>query len=598
MCGIIGQLNHLQKIEINSFDKMRDSLTHRGPDDAGSWYSDEGFIALGHRRLSFLDLSEAGHQPMTNEDGTLWLTFNGEIYNYKELRSALITKGHNFKSTSDSEVLLHGYEEWGISLPEHLKGMFAFGIWDIKRGKLFLVRDRFGIKPLYYAHLKDKFIFASEIKAIHLEPGTKLSVNYSSVIDYLNYRYVPSPATIWKEVAKLPPAYCLVYDYPSNRIEEFREYWKLKPGNEFAEGKDAVCKVDDLLYQSISQHIRSDVPVGSFLSGGYDSSAIVYYLHRLGYAANTFSIGFDGWNKSEHQFAQLVAEKYNMPFYHAIAGEEQFDLVSKLMYFYDEPIADISIIPTYMVSALAARYNKAVLSGEGADEIFCGYWWQKRIASIGMFTGQWWQKHIGTLHRGYAGYLTTEYADAMAMGRFSNNEIKELIHPDLSGYLRDDSDWFYRKFVDQNLSPIKNFQYMDIKTFMGELVLTKIDRSSMANSLEVRVPFLDHELFEYIYALNDKAYFRKDTVKYLLHENIKKSLPDVILKRGKQGFVGPDKYYMKIDRYAGLLINGCLVTQGIIKPESLRLLIKKQDHWRLWKLFVLEIWWRTWVGNK
>ena len=598
MCGILGQLNHAIQVNEKSFNKMRDSLTHRGPDDTGTWISNNGFIALGHRRLSFIDLSKNGHQPMANENKTLWLTFNGEIYNYKELRSVLISKGHIFKSTSDSEVLLHGYEEWGTGLLDKIKGMFTFGIWDAQKKKLFLARDRFGIKPLYYAHFKDKFLFASEIKAIHLEPETTLTIDYTSVFDYLNYRYIPSPATIWKEVSKLPPAHFLVYDYPSGRIEEIKEYWKLIPGNEKPEVKKAVVKVDELLYQSINQHIRSDVPVGSFLSGGYDSSAIVYYLHRLGYTANTFSIGFEDWDQSEHQYAEMVANKFNMPFFHALAGEEQFELVKKLMYFYDEPIADISIIPTYMVSNLAAKHNKAVLSGEGADEIFCGYWWQKRMATMPPLSNLWWKKLIGILLKGYTGFLTNEYADAMAMGRFSEKEIKDLIHPDLATFLRNDSDWFYRHYVNQELSPLKNFQIMDIKTFMGELVLTKIDRSSMANSLEVRVPFLDHELVEYIFSLNEKAYYSPDVAKYPLYENIKQSLPDVILYRKKQGFVGPDSYYMNIDRYALTLKNGCLVKQHIIKADSLNLLIAQKDHWRLWKLYVLEIWWKQWVGYR
>lgn len=597
MCGILGQFNH-NNLRINEqlFDKMRDTQAHRGPDNAGSWFSDDGFIALGHRRLSFLDLSETGHQPMSNEDNTLWLTCNGEIYNYKELRALLIIKGHAFKSASDSEVLIHGYEEWGTDMLKRIKGMFAFGIWDTTKKKLFLARDRFGIKPLYYAHLKDKFLFASEIKAIHLEPSTTLTIDYTSVLDYLNYRYVPSPATIWNEVAKLPPAHYLVYDYKSNTIETYSEYWKLRPGNEMAGLKNVVERVDELLYQSIEQHIRSDVPIGSFLSGGYDSSAIVYYLHCLGYTANTFSIGFENWGQSEHQYAKLVANKFNMPFFHTLAGEEKFELVDRLMYFYDEPIADISIIPTFMVSSLAAKHNKAVLSGEGADEIFCGYWWQKRIATMPSFSNIWWKKIIGSVINGYSGFLTKEYADAMAMGRFSGKEIKELVHPDMENYLRYDSDWLYRQNLNKTISPLKNFQSMDIKTFMGELVLTKIDRSSMANSLEVRVPFLDHELVEYIFSLNEKAYFKPDVIKFPLYENIKQSLPDVILKREKQGFVGPDSYYMNIDRYAHVLTDGCLVKQHIIKADSLKVLITQKDHWRLWKLFVLEIWWRRWVG--
>jgi asparagine synthase (glutamine-hydrolysing) len=593
MCGIIGHVRVQGNIDGVLFDKMRDTLRHRGPDDADTKYFENHRIALGHRRLSFLDLSEKGKQPMCNEDETIWIVLNGEIYNYIELRTALMQKGHKFKTQSDTEVILHGYEEWGIEVVSRLKGMFAFGLLDLNNKKISLVRDRFGIKPLYYTYVNGNFIFASELKAIVCSPDIKREMDISSFSDYFVYRYIPSPKTIWKNISKLPPAHYLQHDY-SNQNIRLTEYWTLKSGNAHENEKQLAAEVGDMLEKSVSIHARSDVPVGSFLSGGYDSSAIVYYLAKLGYRPETFSIGFKNWENSEHQYAELVAHHFNLPFTYLMADETSLSLLNMMPVVFDEPIADISILPTWMVSNAAVKKVKAVMSGEGADELFGGYTWQKFFYSqhegLNVF-----KKLFPSSSEQKIAETVSYYADAMAMGRFDQNQLKQMLHPDLHTYIASDVDWFYRKNMDPSLSPLKSIQFPDIGCFMGELVLTKIDRASMANSLEVRLPFLDHELFEKVFSIREKDYFKPQKTKYLLYENIKNHLPLQILKRQKQGFVGPDAFYMNMQFYSDILENAKLIEDGIIRKEYYGQLMSNKDHWRLWKLAVMEHWYQYWV---
>lgn len=593
MCGIVGWVNYKERIDENLFTQMRDTLIHRGPDDAANYYSEKSNTILGHRRLSFLDLSASGQQPMCNEDGTLWITLNGEIYNFTELRKELLSLGHNFKSTSDTEVLIHGYEQWGIDgMLQRIKGMFAFGLLDEKQQKLYLVRDRFGIKPLYYFKTNEHLIFASELKAILKSGVHQKGVDFSSFADYFVYRYIPSPKTIWKDTYKLPPAHYLELNIKTKEFKTI-EYWKLESKEQNGNSKVLAEEIGELLAQSVNIHSRSDVEIGSFLSGGYDSSAIVYYLAQLKQNLKTFSIGFENWDNSEHQFAEIVSKKFSTQHFSEIVGSESLDVLSKLNTVYDEPIADISIIPTYIVSGLAASKVKAVMSGEGADELFGGYQWQKQYYT------QWHPQSLAgkikTLLKNRASSAVSEYAEFMAMGRFDGHELHSAFNPDLHSSINNDSDWFYGKHYNPNLSPLKSIQKMDIKCFMGELVLTKIDRASMAHSLEVRVPFLDHELFEKVFAFNEETHFKPEVTKYLLYENIKNQLPDKILKRGKQGFVGPDSYYMNIDWYKSILLEGQILGNKIVERKYVDSLISNKDHWRLWKLVVMENWWQNWM---
>jgi len=589
MCGILGQINKDKSIDKSTFERMLDTMSHRGPDGRGSYFSADNKVALGHRRLALIDLSEKGEQPMYNEDKTIWLTVNGEIYNYPELKKTLQQKGHTFFSDSDSEVIIHGYEEWGPDVLNKLKGMFAFGLWDVKKQQLFLARDRFGIKPLYYCLSNDRFIFSSEIKAIIKDPDVERKIDFSSFCDFFVYRYIPSPKTIWKNIYKIPPAHYIIM--MRGNEPQIHEYWKLNSENESISEKEVVGQTDQLIENSVKGHILSDVPVGSFLSGGYDSSALVYYMTRLDYPTSTFSIGFKNWDKSEHQYAEIVAKTFGTQHTSKIIDQQELGLLNKLSYHYDEPLADISTIPTFLVSELASQKVKAVVSGEGADEIFSGYSWHKTGTS-GMSFSQKMKYYKDQSSAKTRKFSLNDYANAMAMGYFGKEELRQLLNPDICKNIPDDPLWFYRKHYKQELPGIKRFQYLDIKTFMGELVLTKVDRASMANSLEVRVPFLDHELVEFIFKHSAKTYIHKNVKKFLLYENIKAALPKVILDRNKQGFVGPDSYYMNIGWYKNILSDSKLVADKIINANYAEQLLAEKDHWRLWKIIIMEYWYR------
>lgn len=594
MCGIIGRWNHHHKIDRELFNAMRDTLIHRGPDGFGSYFDPDVNLALGHRRLSFLDLSETGAQPMCNEDRTVWLTVNGEIYNYPELRQQLIQKGHRFLSSTDSEVLVHGYEEWGMHMLDLIDGMFAFGLWDKRKNKLILARDRFGIKPLYYyTGPEGDMIFASEIKAIIKDRQVIRDVDYTAMCNFFFYRYVPSPNTIFKNIYKLPPAHYMEFSSPSDHKTIC--YYKLEAGGIKMDRKEALTRVDDLLQDSVKNHVRSEVPVGSFLSGGYDSSAMVNYFSGIEKGFNTFSIGFKNWDKSEHQYAQVVADKFKTRHYNQILDSGSLEILPDLMYYYDEPIADISIIPTYYVSKFAAEHNKAVLSGEGADELFAGYSWHRDyLWAVTKRQIRDSKKSGWKLPENH--FDVDSYSRAMSMGMFDKSQLELLLNKDLHQYIPEDTSWFYRQHFMEQIPVPKRFQMLDLKTFMGELVLTKIDRASMANSLEVRVPFLSKEVSEFMLSLDPQVYFEAEKQKILLYKILKKSgVPRYILKRPKQGFTGPDSYYQNIDFYKNYLLNGRLINHNLININYLQTLIEQNDHWRLWKLVVFELWFSKWM---
>lgn len=591
MCGIIGFVQKTEPVKQDDFNQARDTLTHRGPDACGSQFLDRGRVALGHRRLSFLDLSALGNQPMSNQNQSIWVVFNGEIYNFEALRAELGQAGHQFFSGSDTEVLIHGYEEWGEGLVSKLKGMFAFGLVDLNQKLIYLARDRFGIKPLYYTLQGDKFGFASELKALVSIPLLQHTLDIGSVADFLNYRYVPSPKTIWSEIEKLPPAHTLKFNYSSFHVE-IKQYWQLPFSGRRIDSSSLVHNLNEKLSESVRIHAKADVPIGSFLSGGYDSSALVYYLVKAGYQPQTFAIGFEDWDNSEHYHAASVAKALGVPLLSEIIGENSLDYLARMPDVYDEPIADISILPTWIVSRLASKYVKAVTSGEGADELFGGYWWEQDIYQRQPHSRRQrlWQKL-----RGQHVDVISLYANAMAMGRFDRNEMEKAFYPQHHHQLPDDPDWFYRSHYDPKLSPFKAVQKLDIKCFMGELVLTKVDRASMAHSLEVRVPFLDHELFTDLLGVHEDCVIKAGITKFPLQQILRGNIPDHILMRKKQGFVGPDEHYRMFSFYHKYFINSRLVRDGIIQSGYLASRFTEQDAWRLWKLFILEQWYRRWL---
>jgi asparagine synthase (glutamine-hydrolysing) len=590
MCGINGVWSKNRSIYLEPFDAMRDTLIHRGPDGAGSWIHPSGNIALGHRRLSFMDLSKEGAQPLVSKNKKVIATVNGEIYNYPELKNQLEQKGHSFKSGSDSELIIHGWEEWGKQLPKKLNGMFAFALWDEVEQCLFLARDRFGIKPLYYGINPEEFCFASEIKAlIKWNPALK-NIDFSQMANFFTYRYIPSPGTIYKDIYKLPPAHAMLLKH--NLKAEVWKYWDLSFNKNTWRNTQILEQTNALLSHSVKTHTQSEVPIGSFLSGGYDSSAIVSYLRKNDITINTFCVGFKNWEQSEHQYAKIVADAMRMPFYSKILDQSSLDILPQLIQYYDEPIADISIIPTYQVSKLAAHYNKAVLSGEGADELFAGYTWH--YENILKKKKQYFNLLKNTQHT--EAFSVEAYSNAMAMGHLRHNELRALFHPDYHQKIPEDSDWFYTQNYRTDLKGLKRFQYMDIKCFMGELVLTKIDRASMANSLEVRVPFLDHNLVEFLFNIPTNRIYKKGYQKYLLNQILQKQLPKSILERKKQGFVGPDKYYHNHAWYQQIVEQSLLASNKILESKELNRLLENREYWKLWKFVVMEEWYRYWIA--
>ncbi|MEX2590026.1 MAG: asparagine synthase (glutamine-hydrolyzing), partial [Chitinophagales bacterium] len=359
MCGIAGFISEIN-IEDDILEAVADSLKHRGPDAYGFFNIPGSDTCMVHTRLSFFDLSDKGNQPMHFPELGLTISYNGEVYNFRKIRKELEQKGYAFISDSDTEVVLKAWHAWGTKSIDRFKGMFAFAIYDSKNKKLHLVRDRFGIKPLYYTHQKNTFGFASELKALRASGLFQMDTDWSAVCDFMVYRYVPSPKSIYENVHKLPPAHYLEYDTVANTTA-IHEYWKLESGSKKDPKGELPAMVDEFLRKSVQRHSRADVPVGMFLSGGYDSSAIAAYLKQNNYPhAQAFSIGFENWDKSEHQYAQIVADHLEFPLQSQLLDASSLDFVDEMPQVYDEPIADISIVPTYLVSKLARKNVKAV----------------------------------------------------------------------------------------------------------------------------------------------------------------------------------------------------------------------------------------------
>lgn len=591
MCGIVGIVSPdgFNKQELSDAVRL---LHHRGPDDSGEFVNAMNTVGLGHTRLSFLDLGSSGHQPMTDADGHLHVVFNGEIYNFPALRIELENSGLIFRTNSDTEILLHGYKAWGNRLPQKLKGMFAFALYDEQTGKVLLVRDRFGVKPLYYGIFGNSLVFASELKAIFPFSVAEKKINRSAVSLFLANRYIPTPQTIWEHIFKLPPAHFLEWEVSTSEYTIHR-YWKLNPlPRKFSDSDGLQDEIEERLYQSVSSHLISDVPVGAFLSGGMDSTTIVSFMKKELEKPRVFSIGFTGWENSEDRFARMAADVLGADL--KVELLEKIDLgdVEKLMYFYDEPLADISILPTFKVSESASRYVKAVLSGEGADECFGGYGWQQPDNFY--FPDKWSKLRADIFGKRFSD-IKTHYIQSMSMGLFDTGELRNAFTEEWQNTIPADSFAHFDKYQEKGISVLKQIQHLDIHTFMSELVLNKVDRASMANSLEVRVPFLDHELVEFLFSLPEKEYFKADKQKWRLRNYLEDKVPVDIYDRPKQGFVGPDQFYKDYDLYHQLLIHGRLVTEGVINQSYISGLYQNKDHWRLWKLFVLENWWKRWM---
>jgi len=623
MCGITGKLSYdAQRIQPELLAAMTDAVTHRGPDSAGYYFGDG--IGLGHRRLSIIDLS-TGDQPLANEDETVWVVFNGEIYNFMDVRAELEALGHRFRTRTDTEIIVHGYEEWGPRCVERFRGMFAFAVWDARNRRLLLARDRLGVKPLYYAPLADGLVFGSEIKSLLQDAAVPREWCPEAIDAYLTLEYIPGPGTIYRHIHKLPPGHVLVAE---NGRMHVRQYWDLQftgdgdPGGE----QEYLERLDALLRESVSLRLISDVPLGAFLSGGIDSTAVVAYMVETSDApVVTTSVGFEEQAFDELAHAKTVADHLRCEHHPVVANPNVRDLLPRLAWHFDEPFADPSAVPTYYVSAAARERVTVALSGDGGDELWAGYArhhverWEGRVRRL-----------LGPLLTRAAGHigerLPHSIKGARALGHlalspeeacarkhayaiFEGAEKRGLYTDGFAAATRT-SDPFetfraaYRTCGSPD--PVDRALYVDVKTYMVDDILVKVDRMSMAVSLETREPLLDHKLLEFAARVPSSLKLRGNTRKYLLRKVLQPRVPASILERGKQGFEPPTGEWLR-GPLAGmtheLLLDGRLRGRGLFDPRVIARVWDehrsgRRDHReRLWTLVMLELWFREYIDR-
>lgn len=591
MCGIIAQMNVARPVNKAAFDAARDTMFHRGPDGTGSKFFDDGRIALGHRRLSIIDLSEAGRQPMSNEDQTVWLTFNGEIYNYPTLRKTLEAKGHQFYSDTDSEVLVHGYEEWGTQVVDHLKGMFAFAIWDGKKKEMFVGRDRFGVKPICFYHDDKTFIVASELKAIVALPEVLAELDFRSLSDFFALRYIPSPNSIWKHVKKLKPGHCMLI----RSIRDVKEwcYWKPQLQQNRMNPKMAVERLDELMKTSVREHLTSDTPVGLLLSGGMDSTVIAEYTTRRQQNLQTFCLGFDEMKISEHLDARIVAEALNTEHHELMVKDEFSGLVDKLAYFFDEPLGGTAFLPTYLVSKLASEKVKVVLGGHGGDEVFAGYGWHDRLYKEWNFS---LRGKVKRLSQGNHKFLHEAAFKARSWTKWEYGYLDNLFSDDFNAACGDrDYNLHFDPLMLKGYGPIKNAQSLDLSLFLPELNLSFFDKATMANSVEGRVPLLDHELVEFVLSLHESIYFKQGQNKHLLKQLLKGRVPESILNKPKSGFGFKIKKFIALSQMESEIKDSrCYANSGIFRKDFLEKLLQTKHMNGVWGVFLFCKWFDRW----
>jgi asparagine synthase (glutamine-hydrolysing) len=560
MCGICGifEPGRDSVIDPGLTKRMADTLRHRGPDDEG-FYSASG-ISLGHRRLSIIDLA-GGHQPLSNEDGTVWVAFNGEIYNFEELNRQYLSSGHCFKTRSDTETIVHLYEELGEHCFAELRGMFAIALWDARRKKLLLARDRIGKKPLFYSWDGRRLLFASEIKALLAADGSSRDMDLEALSDYFSFQYIPAPKTIYRSVRKLRPAHYLVVEGSSIRENSYWDVHFNQP-KQFSESEWCACFLEEYR-TAVRSRLVSDVPLGAFLSGGIDSSSVVALMNEHQPPVTTCSIGFAEQSYNEATDARQFATALNANHFEHTVRPQAVDLLPKLAWHYDEPFADSSAVPTYYVSQVARQHVTVALSGDGGDENFAGYrryrlsMAEERLRScvpsgvrrsVFGLLGEWYPK-LGWAPRVFRAKSTFQsLARSPIEGYFYGISCcppalkKQLLGHDmwkrLGGY---ESIEVLRAHYDRadTPDPLSRIQYVDMKTYLPDDILTKVDRASMAVSLEVRCPLLDHKLVELIAQMPSTLKLRNGQGKYIFKKALGGIVPRAILDRRKKGFSVP-----------------------------------------------------------
>ena len=623
MCGIFGAYltGRDRLLPPALLPAMGEALRHRGPDDDG--FLEEGNFGFGMRRLSIIDL-KTGHQPIRNEDGNIHVVLNGEIYNYRELIPGLVAKGHTFYTASDTEVIVHLYEEYGTACVESLRGMFAIAIWDRRARTLLLARDRLGIKPLYYAEIPAGFLFASELKALLQWRELDSQINPDGLREYLRYGYVPEPLTILKHIWKLPAAHFAVVK--DGHLTQLRSYWE--PASFFEHPMEGTSE-DDLtqelgsrLKDAVQSHLISDVPVGAFLSGGIDSSAVVALIASVSAeSVKTFAIGFEHPGYDERPYARSVAERFGTEHHDLVVRPGSLDALEHILSYFDEPFADSSAIPTYVVSQLAAEHVKVVLSGDGGDEMFAGYdryvvdHQRRRYDSLRRLGLSPALRAISRTRPDGAfakDFLFNISLDRMSryiesVSRFSPRRQRELLVDGLASNhgSADPTDVFEPHLIrSRNLDFPTRLQYLDTKTYLPGDILTKVDRMSMAHSIEARVPLLDHRLVEFAARLPSRYQLNGTQTKYLFRRALAGLLPQDILRRRKTGFGVPLQYWFR-ERLATYMKENLLgrddsLRHGYFNRQYVERLFQtmqrtdKETHLdRLWTLLVFETWYRT-----
>lgn len=603
MCGISGYIS-LNNSETESVVKeMTDEIAHRGPDGFG--YKTINNVSIGHRRLSIIDL-ESGAQPMCNHDKTIWITYNGEIYNYLEIKKELEKLGFLFKTNSDTEVIIYAYQHWGVNCLNKFRGMFAFGIIDVNKREIFLARDHFGIKPLYIYQDKNSIAFGSEMQQFKKIPNFNSQINTTALDNYLWLQYIPAPATIFTNAQKLKPAHYITISF-NGRVSEQQKFWdlsfstkKIKTKEEWLESTEEVIK------NSVKSHLVSDVSFGAFLSGGIDSTLVVKYMSEiLPQKVKTFSIGFDDSDYNELNYSEKAAKEFGTEHYTQIVKPDAFDLLPKLVKHYGEPFGDSSALPTYYVCELAKKHVTMVLSGDGGDECFAGYqsyidWMQ--ILPINYRDG-FKKKIYPTLEK----LLPFRYEKKDTLNNWlksityiDNNWRSSLWKTDFVKSIAPAPIGFEEYFKNtKNFTPSNKVQYMDFKTYMPNDILNKVDVASMMNSIEVRTPLIDKEVWEFAATIPEEILINKNGGKWegklLLKQLLEKNFPKEFIYRNKQGFAVPlNKWFSSNGELKDILDQKLLSHDSVLKDyfngDAIQKIVNSTNTGGIWLLLFLEEW--------
>ena len=601
MCGILGQIETTQPVDAVSFERMLATLARRGPDGAGVKLLNGGRVALGHRRLAIIDLSTAAAQPMTNEDGTIWLTFNGEIYNFRSLRKQLEQAGHRFASDSDSETIIHAYEQWGDDCVLHLRGIFAFAIWDDNHKRLLLARDHLGVKPLYYARDAEKLLFASQPKAIIEHPRFTRRISAPAFSDYLAYGVVPFDRAIFEGMQKVPAGHRAVFE---NQVLRIERYWQAEYQPEVTDAHEAQERLQAKIEEAVPLQMASDVPVGLFLSGGIDSSLLtalaVNHAHER---LSTFTIGFHEAHKDERLYARRVVNHFNTNHFEQVLDmEAALGLIWELVESYDEPFALGGAFPLFYISQLARNQGcKVVLGGDGGDEIFAGYKRydkfhaqraQSRTTGAGRLAG-WLRRLTGQQKHPMEDYFLDQ-------GKLTWKKQQTLLEPNFARQTSVDYLWRMKKFYNPRLPSCASAQLVDVNTYLADEMMTKVDRASMACGVEVRVPLLDVELVELAFQIDNRLIYGQER-KAILKRTAAQWLPAEVLTARKKGFSSPMNEWLQagLGQWAMRQVrDGVLVQRGIFSRAGADETAANEKPITIWAMLIAELWARRWLEGQ